>query len=336
MKLLLWLILLSGLIVHFAKEYPAQGSSKKQLSHGYSVDRNSVYYRGYKLQINPQGFEVLSNHWVKNNKQVFFMFTPRTGQELRPGLWSEGEDGDFYKLNSFLGFFERPVDAKSFELINDYLAADKFKVYYFNTRAPVKVPSVLKDADPKTLDTITEDYARDKNKVFYTRRYFGPCTIEQADPKTFSVLSERYSKDKQYAFHECTIMKNADSKTFRVTSGFIAKDLKNVFRSGKMVASANPGTFKHMKHRFSNLNFYKDDQHVYYFKNIVEDADPSTFKIVGSYFSKDHQYAFFCSKKCHKIYNTDIKTFRTMTIHSNWANASVYARDRNSVFLCGT
>lgn len=325
---------LGGLILHFVSGCSPQGSAEGPLSNGYSVDRGSVYYRDDKLEIDPSGFEVLGEHWIKNNTQVYFMFTPRRGQEIRSGLWSEGEDGDFYKLNSLLGLFSKAVDVESFTLITDYLAADKSQVYYFNTRAPVKAPSVLKGADPETLDIIDKDYVRDKDRVFYTRQHFGPCTIEKADPETFTALSERYSKDKHNAFHECSLIESADSKTFKSASGFLAKDSSNVFRSGKLVPNADPGTFKHLKHRFSNLNFYTDDQHVYYFENIVKDADPSTFEPIGSYFFKDHRYAYFCSRKCHKIDGTDIETFRELPINSNWANDRVFAHDKNRVFFC--
>ena len=304
------------------------------LSNGYSVDRDSVYYRDTKLDIEPSGFEVLGDHWIKNDNQVYFMFAARSGQEISSWLWSEGDDGDFYKLNSLLGFFSKSVDTESFTLVADYLAADKSQVYYFNTYAPVKAPSVLPGADPETLDIIDENYVRDKDRVFYTRRHAGPCTIENADPATFIALSERYSKDKHSAFHECSRIENADSKTFKVASGFLAKDSINVFRSGKLVPNADPGTFQQLKHRFSNRNFYTDDQHVYYFKNIVEDADPSTFEVIGSYFFKDHRYAYFCSKKCHKIDGTDIETFREVPIKSNWANDRVFANDKNKVFFC--
>jgi hypothetical protein len=325
---------LAGLMVFIVSACTEQNSSKKQLSHGFSVDRNAVYYRDYRLDIDPRGFEVLSEHWVKNNTQVYFMFTPRNGQEIPTWLWSEGEDGDFYRLNILLGLFERPVDASSFELVTDYLAADKNQVYFFNARPPTKKPSVLRGADPGSIAIIDEHYARDENKVFYTHRYYGPCTIEQADPKTFTVLSESYSKDRNHAFRECALLEDADATTFRVMSGFLAADSKNVFRSGKLVSSADPATFSHLKHRFSNLNFYTDDKHVYYFRDIVEDADPETFEVIASYFSKDDEHAYFCSKKCHKIIGADVKTFRTAPVTSNWANARVYARDKNSVFFC--
>lgn len=327
-------MLLVGLILYFASTSPPQVTPSGPLSNGYSVDGQSVFYRDYQLDIDARGFEVLGEHWIKNNKQIYFMFTPRTGKEIRSGLWSESDDGDFYRLDSLLGLFTKPVDVRSFNLISDYLAADNSRVYYFNTRAPVKVPSVLKGADPETLYIIDEDYARDNNQVFYTRRHYGPCTIERADPETFTVLSERYSKDKYHAFHECSLIKDADAKTFIVTSGFLAKDSRNVFRSGKLVSNANPDTFKHLKHRFSNLNFYTDDQHVYYFRNIVDDADPGTFEVIGSYFFKDHRHAYFCSKKCYKIGSADIKTFRAVPVMSNWANASVYAHDKERVFFC--
>lgn len=333
MKLFI-IVSLGGLILHFVSGCSPQGSAEAPLSNGYSVDRGSVYYRDDKLDIDPSGFEVLGDHWIKNNTQVYFMFTPRSGQEIRSGLWSESEDGDFYKLNSMLGFFSKAVDVESFTLVTDYLAADKSQVYYFNTYAPVKAPSVLRGADPETLDIIDENYVRDKDRVFYTRRHSGPCTIEKADPGTFIALSERYSKDKHNAFHECSLIENADSKTFKVASGFLAKDSSNVFRSGKLVPNADPGTFKHLKHRFSNLNFYTDDQHVYYFQNIIKDADPGTFEVIGSYFFKDHRYAYFCSKKCHKIDGTDIETFREVPINSNWANDRVFAYDKNKVFFC--
>jgi len=333
MKLFI-LVSLGGLILHFVSGCSPQGSAEGPLPAGYSVDGDSVYYRDDKLDIDPSGFEVLGDHWIKTNTQVYFMFTPRRGQEIRSGLWSEGGDGDFYKLNSLLGFFSRAVDAESFTLVTDYLATDKSQVYYFNTIAPTKAPSVLYGADPETLDIIDENYVRDKDRVFYTRQHYGPCAIEKADPATFIALSETYSKDKHNAFHECSLIRNADSKTFKVASGFLAKDSSNVFRSGRLVPNADPGTFEHLKHRFSNLNFYTDNQHVYYFEKIVEDADPSTFEPIGSYFFKDHRYAYFCSRKCHKIDSIDIETFREMPITSKSANDSVFSHDKNRVFFC--
>ena len=321
-------------MLHFASGCSPQGSAEGPLSNGYSFDRGSVYYRDDKLDIDPTGFEVLGDHWVKNNAQVYFMFTPRSGQELGSWLWSEGEDGDFYKLNSLLGFFSRAVDVESFTLLTDYLASDNRQVYYFNTYAPVKAPSVLKGADPETLDIIDQNYVRDKDTVFYTRQHYGPCMIEKADPESFVVLSESYSKDKHSAFHECSLIENADAKSFQVTSGFLAKDSGNVFRSGKLVPNADPGTFERLKHGFSNLNFYADDQHVYYFQSVVDDADPATFEAIGSYFFKDHRYAYFCSKKCHKIDGVNIETFREVSMATNWANDRVFANDKDSVFFC--
>ena len=334
MKNLTLATFLGVLMVSIASTCAAQVTSREQLPHGYSVDQRNVYYRDYKLDIDPEGFKVLGEHWVKNNKHVFFMFTPRNGQEIRPGRWSEGEGGDFYRLNSLLGLFDRRADPKSFRLMTEYLAVDKSQVYYFNTRPPVDAPSVLATADPGSIEVIDENYARDKSKVFYTRRNFGPCVIEQADPRTFSALSERYSKDDKHAFHGCSLIKNADSKTFRVTSGFLAADSKNVFRSGKLVSNADPATFAHLKHRFSNLNFYTDDQHVYYFQSMVDGADPATFEVIASYFAKDHQHAFFCSKKCHVIPGADAETFHAAPVGSTWANAEVYARDQSKVFFC--
>ena len=325
---------LGALVLHFVGGCLPQATAEGPLSNGYSIDRGSVYYRDDKLHIDPAGFEVLGDHWIKNDTQVYFMFTPRSGQEIRSGLWSEGEDGDFYKLNSMLGFFSKAVDAESFTLITDYLAADKSQVYYFNTRAPVTAPRVLSGADPESLGIIDKDYARDKDRVFYTHQHSGPCTIEKADPRTFTALSERYSKDKDNAFYECSLIENADANTFEVTAGFLARDSTNVFRSGKLVPNADPDTFGHLKHRFSNLNFYTDNQHVYYFSDIVRDADPATFEVIGSYFFKDHRRAFFCSKRCHTIDNIDIETFREVPINSSWANDRVFARDKNKVFFC--
>jgi hypothetical protein len=312
----------------------AQMQWREQLPYGYSVDRKAVYYRDYMLEIDPEGFEVLGEHWVKNSRHVFFMFTPRNGQEIRSGYWSEGDEGDFYRLNSLLGFLDRPVDPESFRLMTDYLAVDKSQVYYFNTRPPVDSLSVLSSADPASIEVINEDYARDRNNVYYTRRNFGPCTIEKADPNTFSALSERYSKDENHAFYECLLIKNADANTFQVTSGFVAADSKHVFRSGKLVSNADPATFDRLKHRFGNLNFYADDEHVYYLKSIVDDADPDTFEVIASYFVKDHQHAFFCAKRCHVIPGADVETFHAAPVKSTWANASVYARDESRVFFC--
>lgn len=327
-------LILAALSLSFSGGCSPQVTSEGPLSNGYSIDGDSVYYRDYKLDVDPEGFEVLNEHWIKNAQHVFFMFTPRTGQELRTGAWSQGEDGDFYRLNTLLGFFARPVDVQSFELLTDYLAADKSQVYYFNTNAPVNAPSVLNGADPKSLSIIDEHYAQDRSQVFYTRRHSGPCTLDKADPVSFTVLNERYAKDAQHVFYECALVEGADAASFEVTSGWLAKDSDNAYRSGRLVADANPATFRHLKHQFSNLNFYADEQHVYYLQNKIEGADPGTFEVIGSYFSRDQQHAYFCSRKCHKIDGADSNTFRVSSVVSNWANARVYAQDANNVFFC--
>jgi hypothetical protein len=309
----------------------AQKTSKEVLSNGYSVDQKFVYYRDEKLDIDRQGFEVLSEHWIKNNEQVYFMFTPRNGQELHFRRWFEGED--FYRLNALLAPFDWGVDVKSFELISDNLAVDKSQVYYFRMKPTTQGPAVLRGADPGSIEIIDEYFTRDKRKVFYTHGSPRPCTIVKADPKTFTALNDRYSKDEHHAFYYCSQLKDADAKTFRVTSGYIAVDSKNVYRSGRLVANADPATYGHLKHRFGNLNFYADDQRVYYFVGTVEDADPDTFEVMGSYFAKDNQHAYFCSKKCHKIAGVDLKSFRVVPA-SGWGNARVYARDEKKVFFC--
>ena len=60
---------LGALVLHFVGGCLPQATAEGPLSNGYSIDRGSVYYRDDKLHIDPAGFEVLGDHWIKNDTQ---------------------------------------------------------------------------------------------------------------------------------------------------------------------------------------------------------------------------------------------------------------------------
>ena len=80
------------------------------------------------------------------------------------------------------------------------------------------------NVDNKTFITIDDDYAKDKDKVFYQGRH-----IELALPQSFQVLTEGYSKDIEnvYLFNYPII--NANPDAFAVLGGLFSKDNENIY-----------------------------------------------------------------------------------------------------------
>ena len=84
------------------------------------------------------------------------------------------------------------------------------------------------EIDKHDFETFTvldnEDYARDKNSVFYIGK-----TINSADPKTFEVLSNGYSKDINNVFLDVEKVIFADPKSFEKLKFPYSRDDNHVF-----------------------------------------------------------------------------------------------------------
>lgn len=116
-----------------------------------------------------------------------------------------------------------------------YLKGDKI-VYSQEGSSLIRGESVVEYADINSFEPLSDDYAKDKNYVFY-----GASIIEKADVKSITLIKERnsdnwsstYIKDKNYVFYETQIVEGADINTF-IPTGIIAKDKNHLYTGAKI------------------------------------------------------------------------------------------------------
>ena len=76
--------------------------------------------------------------------------------------------------------------------------------------------------------------------------------IDKHDFETFKILGdENYAKDKNSVFYIGRIIKNADPKSFEVLNNGYSKDLNNVFLDNETIIFADPKSFEQLEFPYS-------------------------------------------------------------------------------------
>lgn len=190
--------------------------------------------------------------------------------------------------------------------LNDYFAKDDYNVYYFFKD---NINLKIENADTKTFEVLGNDYAKDKNNVFWQN-----MIIKNADIKTFEVMKDEieYAKDKKHVYSKWIPIKNVvNSETFEfIENSIYAKDKEKVyFRAGQgdlgIVEKANPNNFKTIRLDNEYSHFGKDDKNLYYDGNLLKNVDYNSFKILNDNYviDKDNLYYFYY----HYFFNGDGK-----------------------------
>ncbi|HQV01311.1 MAG: DKNYY domain-containing protein [Bacteroidia bacterium] len=85
--------------------------------------------------------------------------------------------------------------------------------------------TMIEGVDAQTFNVLTnENYAVDKNAVYYTHR-----KIKYADPATFKVLTDGYAVDKYHVFFDYGMILFADPATFQSLGFLYSKDKNDVY-----------------------------------------------------------------------------------------------------------
>ena len=143
--------------------------------------------------------------------------------------------------------------------------------------------TIAKDVDAASFEALSSKYSKDQFKVYYrwTRgTKFWVVEIPGADPLTFKVLGLSLGMDNQNVWKQDRKVAGADARTTQVldTNGRVWKDQNHVWFSGNIIQDADTTTFEALGDGFH----YRDSQRVYWIFNVVqvvEGADPKTFKL---------------------------------------------------------
>jgi len=176
------------------------GWSSNMIGDLYAKDINKVYYKAITItNADPKTFSVLGDLYAIDKMHVFYEAHIITGNPNKFKLIGKyyGKDDEIVYSGGVL--LSKVKDAKSFELIKDNWAKDKF--YYYASGKPIL------GADYNSFEIIDEGYAKDKSSVYFETLYSFKV-VKNADPKTFK-LTGKYNnigRDKNgcYFFGEQT------------------------------------------------------------------------------------------------------------------------------------
>ena len=147
--------------------------------------------------------------------------------------------------------------------------------------------------DVATFEALSEDYTRDKNRVYYkvvSNGDFIVILLPEAHPASFEALTFDLARDRNHVWYRDRIQKGADPATFKLINEdfavFLDKD--SVHYQNEIIAGADPASFKHLA-----SGYYADRNRIYWSSTPIPDADPATFKVLGdSFIAKDKSRAY--------------------------------------------
>ncbi len=215
----------------------------------YSKDKNHVYYNTKKIvsadaaTFGPLANDMTRNYW-HDKKNAYYKW------KLIPGADGEsfihaGHDYAFDKNNVY---FEdqllKDADRKTFQILKAYIGRDLNNVFVRSMRA-----TTIKDIKSFELIVVGEETFGKDNYQIYVLRYTLPHPLipfPGADLDTFEVVGENYAKDKNkvyyYGYHakDILILENAEPENFMLhfdhTRGTNATDGKYHYKAGILFA----------------------------------------------------------------------------------------------------
>ena len=161
--------------------------------------------------------------------------------------------------------------------------------------------------------------------------------IDEADGKTFSYLGDNFAKDKNHVYFASRIIKWANPDKFKFASGSFSQyvmDDKNVWYNRKIILWADPKTFELLRPTGRFTAYSKDKNYVYLNWDKI-DIDIKTFKVVEWQtdeirFLRD-QYGVYCFEWKKEWYDK---------LQLNWINLNTfellnkeYSRDDKHVYF---
>jgi serine/threonine protein kinase len=136
------------------------------------------------------------------------------------------------------------------------------------------------DSDATSFKALSEEYTKDKNKVYYkwiSDGRFWVVELPLADAKSFEVINSNLARDTKQVWWYGEPLPDVDPKTVElVNAGFVWKDAKSVWYQRKAISGADAKTFRHL-----DQAFYRDANRVYWSSTPLEGADLDTFRTFG-------------------------------------------------------
>ena len=136
-------------------------------------------------------------------------------------------------------------------------------------------PKLLKNIDKKSFEILENDFAKDKNNIYYQGE-----KIEKIDPKSAKIFGSHFVKDEKIVFdaYEKKELKDVDIKTLKSVGDYYFKDKNNAYFDMKKIdEKVDLETFVYLE------DFYaKDKNNLYFREQKVKGVSPNNFKFLTS------------------------------------------------------
>ena len=228
------------------------------------------------------------------------------------------------------------VDARTFEVIDDYFCKDAHQVFYFRSyressdyfMTKKHFIQKMEGADAATFVSLGDGYAKDKSQAWSKNQ-----TFKVADIPGLTVLSQHFVRDNIQAYLYGAPIAGSDGKTFELIDDAYVKDALHyyyvqAYSDGGYDVTAIPchyGSFQVLDDQFA-----KDAHHAFYLGNKINSANPASFELLGHSYSKDTQHVYFESQQ---VAGADPQTFALFKENEHSLGATVYAGDKNGIYI---
>jgi hypothetical protein len=221
----------------------------------------------------------------------------------------------YSRQDDFVYFNKQRIDQAGNEDFDRFAKSNEIKL------------SQCADVDAASFQALSEEYTKDKNKVYYKYRSIGSdsfwvAELPLADAQSFEVIGSSFAKDAKNVWLSDVRLNGVDPKTAElVREGFVWKDANSVWYQQTKIPGADAKTFQHL-----DQAFYRDANRVYWSSTPLDGVDLDTFRTFGddSPYAADRNSVW---SGATKITGYDSPTFQA--IHQ-----SVY-KDKNGVYADG-
>jgi len=227
------------------------------------------------------------------------------------------------------------VDPKTFELVDDYFFKDKDRVHFYETyrvsqdyfTSKRKKILPLENANPASFVVLGEGYAKDNSTAWYIDGAFKVDHLE-----SMKVLNHHFVVDNKTAYLDRRPIAGSDGKTFELISEYYAKDANKYYYCTTIDGQNDIKPIDCHYESFVVIDhpYAKDKSSVFYEGDKLSEASSSTFELISYGYSRDRQHVFFRNLIVDKA---DPSTFITFTENENSMGETVYAKDKQSIFI---
>ncbi len=258
-------------------------NSFEQIDKCHFKDKNNFYTINERFSqlthiknIDTSTLKILKRGYIKTKEVVYCDEGKITGAD--PNTFRILEIKGYYSCDKnsvyYLGKKLKKLNIEKLKILNHQFICDDKIVFYENIKL---------DLNAKDCILLTENFIKDKNKVYYEK-----TLIKNADAESFEVINNWFQKDKNRLFH-LTVPLKLNPNTVKIEEQIYAFDEHSVYFSEQKIEGVDMASFQVL-----NANFSKDKFHAYYMEIALKEVDAPSFKIMGSsvFQDKNNIYTF--------------------------------------------